>query len=415
MKREELFSAIGDVDDELLTEFERAASKKRRSWLPWAASAACLALLLGALLRLWGAEPEQAARRKENRETPSLTASEELGPTPAGQLPALIYGKDGQESSMDIGYPKGYFIRELSEAAIAGIWGQETLCWEGLLPSRENGYTVDGEVIYDGEGRPWVVQLHVGDDSDDTLLIELSPGHLPPSCIAQDGGATCSVYGVPVSAYEFKSYATISFLYGEGKAAVGARISLYGTLEHWKELAARIVSQSLREDGGLQLLSLATNDIPVWRSEELTEEEAYGEFGAYLPKEAPLAFECAWRELGEGRNWLNVSWMSGHQSLNVTVDQDAELHTLVHVDETEAYVWDYYGTEKPEVPEVYFDTWQDPIFYREELSMQVIESRLHGTEGLYSGQFGVLYPDGTVVHVYVYAENAKELLSFLLP
>ena len=181
------------------------------------------------------------------------------------------------------------------------------------------------------------------------------------------------------------------------------------------------MSQSLRPDGVLQLHQLDTDEIPTWRSEALSEEAAYADesFGAYLPTGLSFAFESAYREMGEGRDWLNASWASGVQRLSLTVERPEEVRTLVHTDQPERYDRNYYGGDKPDVPEEYYESWAEPVFYREELTQEVIETRLWegDFEDCVGANFGVLYPDGTVLYVNVYAqpEQLPELLRFLLP
>ena len=77
----------------------------------------------------------------------------------------LVYGTELFAAAADIAYPEGYFIRTLSEAQLASIWGQETL-W---LTDAEN------EVIYDGSGVPWIVRLTV-QTADGTLTAEAFAG-----------------------------------------------------------------------------------------------------------------------------------------------------------------------------------------------------------------------------------------------
>lgn len=424
MKNEDLYSAIGGVDDALLAEFEADVPKKH-FWPRVGAIAACAALLTGGLLlwRPWetGDGPngvsdiymEASATTTEGNAEPEPSA-----PTPIEQLPELTYGTRGADFCADIGYPKGYFVRSLSAEQLAAIWGEAELCWEGVYPEEEN--SVSGEVVYDGEGKPWVVRIDL-EAPFAALHMELSPERLPPTCLAHEIDATCEVYGTPVEAYDDGNRAGVTFLRGEGTDAVGVRLELSGEPEKLKELTTRLVSQSLRPDGVLQLHQLDTDEIPAWRSEALSEEAAYADesFGAYLPTGLPFAFESAYREMGEGRDWMNASWTSGVQRLSLTVERPEEVRALVHTDQPERYDRNYYGGDKPDVPEEYYESWAEPVFYREELTQEVIETRLWqgDFEDCVGANFGVLYPDGTVLYVNVYAqpERLPELLRFLLP
>ena len=186
----------------------------------------------------------------------------------------LVYGTELLPPLPTSAIRRVIFIRTLSEAQLASIWGQETL-W---LTDAEN------EVIYDGSGVPWIVRLTV-QTADGTLTAELSPEQLPPACLAEPAEETCEVFGVPWQRPQGPSHAVVSFVRGEGADAVGMRITMEGSFPRCRRLAARLVTQSLEPDGVLQLHQLETADIPVWRSEQLDEEAAYADerFGCYLP------------------------------------------------------------------------------------------------------------------------------------
>lgn len=154
-----------------------------------------------------------------------------------------------------IAYPEGYFIRTLSEAQLASIWGQETL-W---LTDAEN------EVIYDGSGVPWIVRLTV-QTADGTLTARAfarSTCRPPvwPSLRRRRARSSASPWQRP----QGRPTPVVSFVRGEGADAVGMRITMEGELPPLQELAARLVTQSLEPDGVLQLHQLETADIPVWR------------------------------------------------------------------------------------------------------------------------------------------------------
>ena len=206
----------------------------------------------------------------------------------------------------------------------------------------------------------------------------------------------------------------VSFVRGEGADAVGMRITMEGELPPLQELAARLVTQSLEPDGVLQLHQLETADIPVWRSEQLDEEAAYADerFGCYLPTAVALPFDRAHRELGEGRDWLTASWSADVQNLTVTVSHPSEIPTLVHADETARY-----DLRLPEDgAAVDPDARNFPVFYREELTRDVLAARLWQGDfaGCSGASFGVLEPDGTLLEISVYAQDPLALLGFLL-
>lgn len=423
MKSETLYCAIGEIDDAFLEEFERAQKKPHaRRWVAIACAAACGALILG-LRGIAPSEPTPSTVLSAPTvadETAEI-AMQHDSMTPLSELPTLTFAERGAEIAADIAPPSGYFTRTLSDASIAAIWGQEALAWEGWSPT-ENGAAVEGSVIYDGTGTPWVVTVRVT-TADGTLQAELSPGQLPPQCYLLSDESTCEVYGVAVTARRGTDSATVDFLRGEGETAVGVRISLDAYNETLVALATRLVSQSLRADGTLQVLQLRTDDVPTWRSEHLDALQAYAdeEFGAYLPAELPqgYVFSDAYRELGEDRDWLDATWYCGDYAvtLSVTVSRPERVETLVHAEQREAYVWDYYGADKPNVPEEVYDTWQEPTFYAEELTEEMIRARMQPQGSGFAARFAVRYADGTVVRVSASGTQAQieSALRFLLP
>ena len=405
MRPEDLYDAFHEIDDDLLKPLPEAAPRRHPA-LRWGALAACALLAAGGLLWL---RPWKKTAPQSSLAVPTLASEPTANESTAASGPAmpepaeLVYGTELTAAAADISCPEGYFIRTLSEAQLASIWGQETL-W---LTDAEN------EVIYDGSGVPWIVRLTV-QTADGTLTAELSPEQLPPACLAEPAEETCEVNGVPVAAAAGPSHAVVSFVRGEGADAVGMRITMEGELPPLQELAARLVTQSLEPDGVLQLHQLETADIPVWRSEQLDEEAAYADerFGCYLPTAVALPFDRAHRELGEGRDWLTASWSADVQNLTVTVSHPSEIPTLVHADETARY--DLHLPEDGAAVDP--DARNFPVFYREELTRDVLAARLWQGDfaGCSGASFGVLEPDGTLLEISVYAQDPLALLGFLL-
>ena len=240
---------------------------------------------------------------------------------------------------------------------------------------------------------------------------------LPPRCIVYDGGATCEIYGTEVTALRLDNFTEISFLRGAGESAVGVRIEANGADE---TLLAQLVAQSLREDGALQLDQLRVAEVPDWRNERLSEAQIYAEagFSEYLPQApAGFAFEAAYREMGEDRNYLSVTWCRDYDYLSVTVDKLHDTRGLVHAEDVERYDVSLYESGS-EVPDEYWDSWQVPIFYAEEVTMEVLLRRASAIDmGNSLATFGVLYPDGMVVRISLCTDldEFETILSFLLP
>ena len=163
MRPEDLYDAFHEIDDDLLKPLPEAAPRRHPA-LRWGALAACALLAAGGLLWL---RPWEKTAPQPSLAVPTLASEPTAGEPSAAGEPAipepaeLVYSTELFAAAADISYPEGYFIRTLSEAQLASIWGQETL-W---LTDAEN------EVIYDGSGVPWIVRLTV-QTADGTLTAD---------------------------------------------------------------------------------------------------------------------------------------------------------------------------------------------------------------------------------------------------
>ena len=129
MRPEDLYDAFNEIDDDLLKPLPEAAPRRHPA-LKWGALAACARVAAGGLLWL---RPWDKTVPQPSLAVPTLASAPTAGePSAAGEQaipePAeLVYGTELFAAAADIAYPEGYFIRTLSEAQLASIWGQETL------------------------------------------------------------------------------------------------------------------------------------------------------------------------------------------------------------------------------------------------------------------------------------------------
>lgn len=145
-------------------------------------------------------------------------------------------------------------------------------------------------------------------------------------------------------------------------------------------------------------------DMPD-NSREITEEEARSAetLGAYLPAKLPAGyvFESARiNDLGQ----LTVCWLHGMDMIQISVAfaEAGELKTT-DINRPETYnEWLYEIPYKETVPEEYWQTFDNPVFAAEDLSLEVVSSRMKtyedaGDTDTPRGSFSVLYPEGVLV------------------
>lgn len=271
--------------------------------------------------------------------TPPVSAGDEyeLSPTERPMDPhvTLVNFEGGTELAANIAMPKGAFKKQLTREEMIGLLGGEDdapwyLMWAG--------YDVGAEAIYDGAGGLWRITLSGREDGVNTFHMVLRPGALPEDCVVQNEAPT-EINGVPVHGskgqYGITGDAmgesrTLAFMAGEIGVTFTASNRSGENAEFLASLAANCYAGT-PETETLFSLSLTGLDpyqgeIPQWRSENLTLDEARAEegFGQYVPRAIPdgFAFENAHRELGQNRDWLHLFWAGYYTDLAVTIHRE---------------------------------------------------------------------------------------------
>lgn len=327
----------------------RPARRTRR----YAALAACCALVL---LAGWGALQGEPATSlggppdSVDTDGPGTALSpgptQALTETPAPQGHTLLVGDpfhgrphsdfplsgfdfsdctDAPQAAASIALPEGSFTREMTGEEIARALGGEeevpwSLCWAG--------FGLNGTVLYDGRGAVWQATI-TGVKGEDEFTLRLSPGRLPVEDTIYDGMETRDYNGVEVSGYyahydrdgdgreEYVYHA--DFMSGD----TGVRFMCVSPDRNTAEQTTlHLMRAGAVLSGGFTTEHLVPEEIPAWRSEALSLEEAGREdLGAYLPRAIPAGFrfEGAHRELGENRDWLSVGWSKGYDYIELTI------------------------------------------------------------------------------------------------
>ena len=383
----------------LLTLPESGPRRRRTAPLAFAgAAAACCLLALCLLLR----PGDEAAPDPALNQTPEPSAPQSGSEAKASrQFPEIQYGSGAGGVAADIALPDGHFQEDLTQEELAALFG-ETGWWEAL------GWTLSGYAVYDGEGRLWQVFLSGSGGTDGAYTLwgtEVSAGRVHFDCDGDDAEEFCY---------------TLSFLRDE---TLGARLEV--TDENsatGQALVESILARLLDPDRPVCLDFLTPEEIPAWRSEELTLPEARQEadFAAYLPEDVPEGFqwEGAWLDMGQGRYELTLNWSRDSADLSITVDRMPELRQSCFADLNDPATYDLrlYPVPRGEsIPEAYWDSVQDPIFPAEAMTRDLLEARAEGWDGTGSSfQFQSLYPDGVLVR-YRATMSLSELWLLLEP
>lgn len=139
---------------------------------------------------------------------------------------------------------------------------------------------------------------------------------------------------------------------------------------------------------------------------ELTEKEARNTdvVGAFIPDDIPkgYTFESA---CSDGQGAVYVIWYKGMDSILINVSRVVpEDYATVDVDRTETYdVWQYEIPYGSTVPSEYVETFQNPVFLWEDMSLEIVKSRMKsvddaGDTDTTRGSFSVLYTEGVLLY-----------------
>lgn len=156
-------------------------------------------------------------------------------------------------------------------------------------------------------------------------------------------------------------------------------------------------------------------------SKELSEKEARNTevFGTYLPKNLPAGY--TFENARGSDSGITVTWTRGMDSIMLSLSSVVpENAVTVDVEKPETYdVWLYEIPYGETVPEEYRQVFDDPLFAAEDLSLEVVRSRMKsvrdaGDTDTPRGSFSVLYPDGVVLR-FNGRGTAEEIWEMLHP
>lgn len=141
-------------------------------------------------------------------------------------------------------------------------------------------------------------------------------------------------------------------------------------------------------------------------SRKITREEAYASepCGKYLPLSLPEGYVYENGNLQEESRAIYVTWTKGMDYISIRVSR-LEESQVAFADITRPELYDVNLYEIPygdTVPEEYRETFDQPVFRREDLTLELVQMRMKvisdsGDTGMPRGNFSVFYEDGILV------------------
>ena len=347
-------------------------------------------------------------------------------------MPALNFREGVNEVAASIALPDGSFRVELTLEDLQAIfWGPQgkpaelradlpwVLGWDG--------YTVRISATYDGKGDLWMLTVY-GSKGLDSFELQVAPGRLPPQCLVEPGGERVDVNGTEVTSY-YQAYdrngdgltdhvCTSEFLVDGYGYRFRNACTETGEEEFDVAGAARffntcfVMRAAQWTDSRCYFDHIAHSDhIPTWEDtsfDTLSQARERADFAPYLPQTAPVNWSEFYGRLSyqeENYNYLFVRWSKGYDNVEIDVhlpqgDSTDYYHTqLVDVAVPESYDWRlYHGPISDTVPEEYRMSFYKPAFRAEDMSLEVIEARMHPHDtGGEICHFYVIHDNGTVV------------------
>ncbi len=430
----------------------------------WVTAAACLALVCAAAFGVWRLAGLPVGNTDPDRlleDIPGITGtlSPDIGSTesvppeldseyvlspedpfdgqPHGSfcIQGVEYGQD-MGLSASIAFPDGWFEEQLTRAQMVELLGgpgAEDAPWSLYW----TGYDITGKAVYDGEGNLWQLWLNgvsrSNEHNDFTLTVR--PGDYPlTDMVAPDQTSTelngVTVYGSKGGRYGWDDSGEMGYIYEISMMSGEAGLN-FEARQLEEENAENLCTQAANTFAVTKLhldsLLVYGGEIPDWGSETPTWEEAIADekFGDYVPKDVPdgFTFEGAWREWGQNRDYLTLSWTGYYTDISIDIrDADTWMSfTLTDPADREKYDMSLYTIPYADsVPEGYRQEFDNPIFAIEDVTPEVIAARMRCITGdsgdieAYRGNFSVYYESENVLVQYslrgVTAQQAYDLI-----
>jgi len=258
------------------------------------------------------------------------------------------------------------------------------------------------------------------------MVIRFAEGELVHTLLVmfEEPPVTSEVHGIPVTTIASGTDDFMFFMVDFQIENIVYRIELSGTIAnipHITEIVNRIIL-----NGAADLSVLENPEIPEIRDDSISLQEAINDldFGAYIPVvPSGFNFESAGRFINVGVNQLYALWSSGLNTIFWVVAEPTreDLNRIVEPHEYEKYDMSRYSIPFFDtVPEELFDYVMNPVFYFEDLTLDIIKARVfessRETNSTIQMEFSVLFGDSVIVWINasgVTPEQMWEMISQL--
>lgn len=424
MNQLDMYKAMGEIDDIFLQEAQ-AEQGSRQKEIPVykIATAIAACFIFVTIFTLAQFSKKNGIQEDADKKIKQDILAEDSDYD--SDMPKLHFSSEMKEIiAADMALPAGAFFADMTQEEIAAIWGGNT--WWG------EDYSVSGTTIYDGNGMVWIATVNgISQDGSTEFTLQLSPNQLPPECMGSGVTENAdNIWGTLVDGsqahYDYNGDGVEEFVYSvvflrEEEQVIGARFYVFSVNdERASTLMKKAVYTTLdpAEESTFTLSHLKPDTIPEWRLEELTLEEALKEegFAAYIPTDIPnhYMFEGAWRELGQNKDNLYVSWYDNNNAVSVNIQKLWEERTLTDINGEN----DYYNASKykaVDVPDEYWEDYASPVFAEKDVTEELLYNRIRRLEeaGYYEAEFAVQYENHTLVSYRFQGEDPEEIKKML--
>lgn len=383
MRGRELLEKLSLVDGAYVEAAAVPPHTARKPYRPWAAAAACIALLAVAG-GIWLDSPAPSTTpipSLDGSHGSVVTKPEQEDPEETdGPQPVWEFHYNEAEAMTDAARPyiPGYFQEPLSEAELEAVQPGMWLEWMDFT----------GTAGFDGQGQLQEVFLWVTTtDPDATVTVILSPDGPASCCLLPEDAIPSYCSGV--------EYMVSRWDTGDDQVTLLAESQLHDVWFHFSVTVASDREEQAQSDfedileaftfytaSAPDLSAVTAQEIPQWQDTALTQTEALADpdFGAYFLSSPPSGFteDTIRRYQNQHTNALWGLWAHGYDALRWEVRQmtPEDSGHLVDVSRREQYDLSLYPIPRADsVPEHLREIVDHPIFAAEDLTLEVLTAR----------------------------------------